>query len=58
MELIKKLNIPQEPCKLDLSVWDKNSVNSQLRLNKKCNGINHSDRIIYKRPYESNNFWT
>ena len=40
------MDIPQEPCKYDLDIWDKNSVNLQFKLNEKCRGINHSDRIL------------
>jgi len=51
MDFLNKIGAVQEPCKYDLDIWDTNSVNVQLKLNKKCTGINHSDRILPKQPY-------
>ncbi len=41
----------QEPCKYDLHHWDSASVNTQVKLSSKCNGINHSDIILARQPY-------
>lgn len=49
--LLKKLCYTQEPCKYDLQLWDTHSVNSQYKLENRCNVINHSDRILSPDPY-------
>lgn len=42
---------PQEPCKYDLHQWNNESVNTQVKLDGCCEGINHSDVMLAKQPY-------
>ena len=51
MKYLEKIGAVQEPCKYDLDIWDKKGINTQFKLNKSCNVINHSDRILSKQPY-------
>lgn len=54
MERLDRMGITsnaQEPCKYDLHHWDNASVNTQVKLSSKCNGINHSDIILARQPY-------
>ena len=53
MERLNRMGVlePQEPCKYDLNQWDNASINTQVKLDGCCVGINHSDIILAKQPY-------
>lgn len=48
---LKNVCLTQEPCKYNLHKWNKSSVEPQAKLDKKCNVINHSDRVLPPDPY-------
>ena len=48
---LKKVCLTQEPCKYNQYKWNRSSVEPQVKLDKKCNVINHSDRVLPPDPY-------
>ena len=51
MEILKQLCATQEPCKYDLFLWDKNSINKQVKLAPTCNITNHATSIYPLQPF-------